>query len=263
MGFTCEQQIQTWIDEDIGLRHIFSLIENGCSPKNLSLFAKIGYSFTDPLLTEFMKNGISAREVASFQKIGVNKIENILVYKNLGVTCEEIFFFETIGIKTIEEIMTFKNVDITAEQIIPFMRVGFSRFDPLVIEYVKNKISALEVAFFEKIGIHTIEAIMVCKNANITTEQISSFLQNGFSLSNPRVVQSIRSGISVHELTSFTKIGLDTIEAIMACKNAGVTAEQISTFLQNGFSLVTSFPAGKESIVIIVEQSDPILFGDY
>merc|ERR1711925_60606 len=125
----------------------------------------------------------------------------------------------------------------TAEQIIPFMRVGFSRFDPLVIEYVKNKISALEVAFFEKIGIHTIEAIMVCKNANITTEQISSFLQNGFSLSNPLVVRSIHSGISAHELASFTEIGLDTIEAIMTCKNAGVTAEQISTFLENGFSL--------------------------
>merc|ERR1711925_48097 len=110
------------------------------------------------------------------------------------------------------------------EQISSFLQNGFSLSNPRVVQSIRSGISAHELASFTKIGLDTIEAIMACKNAGVTAEQISTFLQNGFSLSNPLVVRSIHSGISAHELASFTKIGLDTIEAIMTCKNAGITA---------------------------------------
>merc|ERR1712034_255019 len=52
-----------------------------------------------------------------------------------------------------------------------------------------------------------------------------------------KIMNDETNGLTPETLASFTKIGLDTIEAIMACKNAGVPAEKISTFLENGFSL--------------------------
>jgi hypothetical protein len=181
----------------------------GISAKIVSSFVEIGYSPFDTTIIKFIKNGIFADEVASFQAIKIDKFEDIIKYKNASIS-----------VKIVSS----------------FVEIGYSPFDTTIIKFIKNGIFADEVASFQAIKIDKFEDIIKHKNAGISAKMIASFVEIGYSPFGLSITKFIKNGIFADEVAFFKAVGIKTFAEMVSFKNAGISAKMISSFVEIGYS---------------------------
>jgi hypothetical protein len=109
-----------------------------------------------------------------------------------------------------------------------------------VINFVQNGLCVDDVFSFNSIGIENPQIMSDYKRACISMEQISLFIEIGYSPTSLIILKYLKNEIFADEVASFKTIGINKIEDMVKYKNAEISAKQISSFVEIGYSLSDS-----------------------